>query len=295
MSVSNPCIRRESRSDTAHVLSVNPLQCRAACADRGHRDCNVIQQLSITGLQGIAIVQAGDDLGALLAESLARAQLVPESRDVLAVAQKVVSKAEGRHVRLSSVSPSARALELAERTKKDARVVELILSESTEVLRAVPGVLITRHALGFVCANAGIDLSNVGEPSAEETALLLPRDPDGSAERLRQKLHDRFGIAPAVLVTDSFGRAWRLGTVNVALGAAGIPCLIDRRGDADLFGRTLQATEVAFADAVAAAAGLVMGEAREACPAVHIRGLGWSGAAQPATALLRPVREDLFQ
>jgi coenzyme F420-0:L-glutamate ligase / coenzyme F420-1:gamma-L-glutamate ligase len=250
------------------------------------------QQLSITGLHGIGSVHAGDDLAAMLADALERAGLVPEAHDVVAVAQKVVSKAEARQVKLSSVSPSPRALDLADQTKKDARIVELILSESVAVLRAVPGVLITRHVLGFVCANAGIDQSNVGD---ETTVLLLPRDPDGSAEALRQRLQARFGAAPAVIITDSFGRPWRMGTVNVALGAAGMPVLIDRRGEEDLFGRCLQATEVAIADAVAAAAGLVMGEASEGCPAVHIRGLSWVLAPQQASTLIRPIGEDLFQ
>jgi coenzyme F420-0:L-glutamate ligase/coenzyme F420-1:gamma-L-glutamate ligase len=204
---------------------------------------------------------------------------------VLAVAQKIVSKAEGRSIALASVEPSAAARELAEQTGKDARLVELILSESERVVRARPNLIIVKHRLGFVMANAGIDQSNIG---ADGHALLLPRDPDGSAAALAARL----GLP--VVITDSFGRAWRRGTVGVAIGAAGLPALRDLRGQPDLFGRTLMVSITGFADEIAAAAGLVMGQGAEGQPAVLVRGLSWSGAANPASELLRPAQEDLF-
>jgi coenzyme F420-0:L-glutamate ligase/coenzyme F420-1:gamma-L-glutamate ligase len=214
------------------------------------------------------------------------------AHDILVVAQKIVSKAEDRFVDLNAVEVSARALELAEVTRKDPRLVELVLSESTEVLRAKVNVLIVRHRLGFVMANAGVDRSNVG---GRDRALLLPRDPDASAAKLRSGLETRLGVAIGVVVADSFGRAWRNGVTNVALGAAGLPALIDRRGERDRDGRTLEVTEVAFADLVASAAGLVIGEAAESCPAALVQGLTWRAPGVPASALIRPVAEDLFR
>ena len=231
------------------------------------------------------MVQQGDDLAALLSAAMARAGLAPQQGDVLAVAQKIVSKAEGRSIALAPVEPSAAARELAEQTGKDARLVELILSESERVVRARPNLIIVKHRLGFVMANAGIDQSNIG---ADGHALLLPRDPDGSAAALAARL----GLP--VVITDSFGRAWRRGTVGVAIGAAGLPALRDLRGQADLFGRTLMVSITGFADEIAAAAGLVMGQGAEGQPAVLVRGLSWSGAENPASELLRPAQEDLF-
>jgi coenzyme F420-0:L-glutamate ligase/coenzyme F420-1:gamma-L-glutamate ligase len=206
----------------------------------------------------------------------------------------VVSKAEGRYVELDSVTPGARALELAALTGKNARLVELVLAESTEVLRARPDVLIVRHRLGFVMANAGIDRSNLA-PGAGERVLLLPLDPDASAQTLRASLAQRLGSACGLIISDSFGRPWRRGVVNVAIGAAGVPSLLNRRGEADRAGRRLEVTEVALADALAAAAGLLMGEAAESTPAVLVRGARLTGAEQPARELLRPLAEDLFR
>jgi coenzyme F420-0:L-glutamate ligase/coenzyme F420-1:gamma-L-glutamate ligase len=191
------------------------------------------------------------------------------------------------------VVPGARAQELAAVTGKDARLVELILAESSEVLRARKDVLIVRHRLGFVMANAGIDRSNVS--GGDEQALLLPADPDASAQALRAQLGARVGALPGVLISDSFGRPWRRGVVNIALGAAGIPALLDRRGEADRAGRRLEVTEVALADALTAAAGLVMGEAAEGIPAVLIRGCTFAAAASTAQSLIRPLDEDLFR
>ena len=242
--------------------------------------------LQLFALPGLPMVQAGDDLAGLLSAAMARAGLAPQQGDVLAVAQKIVSKAEGRSIALASVQPSVRAHELAEQTGKDARLVELILSESQHIVRARPNLIIVKHRLGFVMANAGIDQSNNG---ADGHALLLPRDPDGSAAALAARL----GLP--VVITDSFGRAWRRGTVGVAIGAAGLPALCDLRGQPDLFGRTLMVSITGFADEIAAAAGLVMGQGAEGQPAVLVRGLSWSGAVNPAAELIRPAQEDLFQ
>jgi coenzyme F420-0:L-glutamate ligase/coenzyme F420-1:gamma-L-glutamate ligase len=242
--------------------------------------------LQLFALPGLPMVQAGDDLAAQLSAAMARAGLAPEPGDVLAIAQKIVSKAEGRSIALASVAPSQAARDLATQTGKDARLVELILSESERVVRARPNLIIVKHRLGFVMANAGIDQSNVGE---DGHALLLPRDPDASAAALAARL----GLP--VVITDSFGRAWRRGTVGVAIGAAGLPALQDLRGRPDLFGRALMVSITGFADEIAAAAGLVMGQGAEGIPAVLLRGLAWSGAVNPAAELLRPAQEDLFQ
>ena len=201
--------------------------------------------LQLFALPGLPMVQAGDDLAAQLSAAMARAGLAPEPGDVLAIAQKIVSKAEGRSIALASVAPSQAARDLAAQTGKDARLVELILSESERVVRARPNLIIVKHRLGFVMANAGIDQSNVGE---DGHALLLPRDPDASAAALAARL----GLP--VVITDSFGRAWRRGTVGVAIGAAGLPALQDLRGRPDLFGRTLMVSITGFADEIAAAA-----------------------------------------
>lgn len=242
--------------------------------------------LRLTALPGLPLVHAGVDLAALLADALARADLSPQPGDVLALAQKVVSKAEGRSVPLASVTPSAAALRLAAETGKDPRLIELILAESLRVVRARPNLVIVEHRLGFVMANAGIDQSNLGQ---EDHALLLPVDPDASAARLSARL----GLA--VVITDSFGRAWRRGTVGIAIGAAGLPALLDLRGRLDLFGRALQVSMTGFADEIAAAAGLVMGQGAEGRPAVLLRGLAWDAPPAPAAALLRTAEEDLFR
>ena len=251
--------------------------------------------VTLTALRGIPEVRSGADLAQLLAGALGSAGLTLRADDVLVVAQKVVSKAEGRLVALSSVIPGARALELARLTGKDARLVELVLAESSEVVRAGTDVLIVRHRLGFVMANAGIDRSNLAGGSEGAEVLLLPVDPDASAAALRAALGTRAGVAPGVIVSDSFGRPWRRGVVNVAIGAAGIPALLDRRGETDRAGRRLEVTEVALGDALAAAAGLVMGEAAEGIPAVLIRGCSFKAGALAALALIRPLDQDLFR
>ena len=251
--------------------------------------------LEILAVPGIPMIKAGDDLAALIADGLARGGFSPRDKDVVVIAQKVVSKAEGRAVDLATVTPSARAVELAREVQKDPRLVELILSESVRVVRSRPNVLIVEHRLGFVMANAGIDQSNVAAPDGPQVALLLPVDPDGSASALRERLSAQFGVAPAVIITDSFGRAWRRGTAGVAIGAAGLPALLDLRGNPDLFGRALQVSISGFADEIAAAASLVMGQGNEAQPVVLIRGLAWTAPSNPAAELVRPAAEDMFR
>lgn len=250
--------------------------------------------LEFRAMPGLPEIAAGDDLAALALTALADAGVTLEHDDVLVFAQKIVSKAEGRWRSLAPVVPSSRAQELSARCGKDPRLVELVLQESTEVVRVAPGVLITRHRLGYVMANAGIDRSNTGAAADADVVLLLPEDPDASARALREGLRARCGVAPAVIVSDSFGRPWRLGTVNVALGVAGLPALLDLRGGTDRDGRTLLMTQVAVADALAAGAGLALGEATEGTPLVHVRGFVAHAAATDARVLLRPPHEDLF-
>lgn len=243
-------------------------------------------QLTITALPDLPEIRPGDDLAALLGAALARAGIAPAPGDVMALAQKIVSKAEGRLVRLADVTPSARAEELAAQAHKDPRVVELILRESREVLRCVPGVIIVQDNRGFIMANAGIDASNVG---ADDQVLLLPEDADASARRLS----DALGMA--VVINDSFGRAWRLGTCGTAIGVAGMPALLDLRGQLDRHGRPMQTSELALADEVAAAASLMMGQADEGRPAVHLRGVPGVPGRGSAADLVRPKHMDLFR
>jgi coenzyme F420-0:L-glutamate ligase/coenzyme F420-1:gamma-L-glutamate ligase len=253
-----------------------------------------VRSVAFTAVPGLPEIAAGADLADIIATAVSSAGLIPARFDVVVVAQKIVSKAEGRVVDLHTVTPSARALELAHETRKDARLVEVILLESQDVMRAVPNVLIVRHRLGYVMANAGVDRSNV-PGAADDKVLLLPKDPDGSAARLRDQLVGRWQVPMAVVISDSFGRAWRNGVVNIALGAAGLPSIIDRRGEYDREGRALEMTEVALADAIAAGAALVMGEASEGTPVVLVRGIEWTAAERGAAALLRPMEQDLFR
>ena len=324
-------------------------------------------ELRIRPLSGIPRVRPGDDLAALLADALDRAGESLRDDDVVVVAQKIVSKAEGRAVRLAGVAPSPRATELAARTGKDPRAVEVILGESTEVLRAVPGVLIVETRHGIVLANAGADMSNIEHDEEDDHLLLLPEDPDASADRLRAGLANRAGPksgrvgaeeglpppaaespppdgegppgaggasasacgdsrpgsraggdpAPGgwgaaagtdrkgltsfgVIIADSVGRAWREGTVGLAIGVSGVPARLDRRGEPDLFGRLLHVTEVGIADAIASAASIVMGEGAEGRPAALVRGLSFDGRSEAERAgrardLVRPRERDLFR
>ena len=250
-------------------------------------------ELSIAALAGIPLVKAGDDIAGLILNGLATSGLSLQRGDVLVIAQKVVSKAEGRIVDLRGVTPSARAKQLAAEVDKDARLVELILSESTEVVRHRKGVLVVAHRSGIVLANAGIDASNV--VGDEHHVLLLPEDCNRSCRDIRARLAARTGIEPAVLIIDSLGRAWRNGTVGVAIGAAGFPALLDLRGTPDLFGRKLNSTEVGFADEVAASASMLMGQAGEGTPIVLLRGLNLPGTDGSAADLIRPREIDLFR
>jgi len=251
--------------------------------------------MRLIALQKLPLIRPGDDLAALLATAIERGPGAIESGDVLVVAQKIVSKAEGRIVDLATVTPGAEAFRLARETEKDPRLVQVILDDSRRVVRCRPGVLIVEHRLGYVMANGGVDRSNVDPAAGAEPVLLLPRDPDASARQLREALGAQLGIAPAVIINDSFGRAWRRGTSGVALGAAGLPALLDLRGQPDLFGRSLRVTEIGFADEIAAAASLLMGQAAEGRPAVLVRGLAWFAPESPAAALLRAAEEDLFR
>jgi len=251
--------------------------------------------LQILPIVGIPEVRTGTDLAALLADNMARCGVTPAAGDVLVVTQKIVSKALGLFVRIEDVQPGPRALELASASRKDPRLVELALRESTDVVRVAPNVLITRHVSGHVMANAGIDQSNVGGSSAGAIVLLLPREPDRCAEALREGLAAHWPEPPAIIISDSFGRPWRLGVANFAIGASGLPSIIDRRGEIDRDGRRLEVTLVALADLIAAAAGLVTGEGAEGIPAAVVRGLAISAPPSPAAAMLRPAAEDLFR
>jgi coenzyme F420-0:L-glutamate ligase/coenzyme F420-1:gamma-L-glutamate ligase len=249
--------------------------------------------LIIQPLQDIPLIKAGDDLAALIIAALRGPGLEPVDGDILVLAQKILSKAEGRQVLLADVDPSDNAIRLAEKTDKDPRLVELILRESSAVVRTAPGVLIVRHRLGIVSANAGIDQSNI-DHAGGDSALLLPENPDRSALLLREALQQKFGKDLGVIVSDSMNRPWRLGTVGYAIGSAGVAVLDDRRGDPDIFGRELKVTLSNRADSIATAAMLVMGETSEKVPAALVRGVPWEASTQGACDSVRPVADDLF-
>ncbi len=253
--------------------------------------------LTLTPIPGIPMVQPGDNLSELILIGLNRKAIRLESGDILVLAQKIVSKTEGRLVNLAQVVPSERALKLAAEADKDPRLMELVLRESRDVLRVRPGSVIVEHHLGFVCANAGIDHSNVaGEGTAqEEWVLLLPADPDASACRLRGQLEALSGCRLGVMIIDSHGRAWRLGVVGIVIGLSGLPALVDLRGQPDLTGYTLRHTTIGAADELAAGASLVMGQAAEGTPVVHVRGFPYALRDGSLKELLRPREQDLFR
>ncbi len=260
--------------------------------------------LTLTPLHGFPLIRHGDNLADIVLNALQENNIVIEDNDILVFAQKIVSKAEGRTVNLTTVTPSQRAIELAKQTEKDPRVVELILQESNEILRMRVGAIIVEHRLGFVCANAGIDHSNVGAPfglgkesgvRSEDWVLLLPAEPDRSAEKIRSEIQSKIGKRIGILIIDSHGRAWRNGTVGVAIGIAGNPGLEDLRGKPDLFGYQLQVTQVGVADELAAAASLTMGQAAEGTPAVHVRGFPYPLREASLKELIRPKDQDLFR
>lgn len=251
--------------------------------------------LQIHPLRDIPEILPGDDLAGHLKTSLANAGLLPlQKGDILVVTQKIVSKAEGRMVDMATVEPGEAATELAAQTRKDPKLVELVLRESSGVVRAVPHILITRHRLGHVMANSGIDRSNIG-PGETDRALLLPLDPDKSAAELMHALGDDKGEGPAVVISDSFGRPWRYGVVGVAIGVAGLPALVDRRGEVDRDNRRLEVTQIALGDQIATAAMLSMGEGAESIPAVLLRGMAIPDGSSGASAIVRPLEEDLFR
>ena len=250
-------------------------------------------RLQIVALEGVPDISEGDDLCGIVLDAYEAGGLAPAANDILVVAQKIVSKAEGRRVDLATVSPSPEAERLARATGKDARVIELILSEAEEVMRTRPGLIVVRHRLGYVLANAGIDASNV-EEGGEERVLLLPENPDRSAASLRMGIERRTGVAPGVVIGDSLGRAWRLGTTGTALGSAGVMALFDLRGQPDMFGRPLTVSEVGLADQIASAAALAMGEAGERRPIALVRGLAAASEDSCAADLIRPREFDLF-
>ncbi len=251
--------------------------------------------VSFFALQGLPFVEPGDDLSAILADALRKNGVGLQDGDILILAQKIVSKAEGRYVELDDVVPSAGARALALQCGKDPRHVEAIIRESDEIIKVGAHVIIAAHKLGFVMANAGIDESNIPHGEKAGRLLLLPTDPDGSAEKIKTALDSVFETSIGVIINDSFGRPWRNGVVGVALGSAGVPSLVDRVGSVDLFGRKLKVTEIAIADELASAGSLLMGQAGEALPAVLVRGFHLDAPERPASSLVRDKKRDLFR
>ncbi|MBL8162303.1 MAG: coenzyme F420-0:L-glutamate ligase [Anaerolineae bacterium] len=249
--------------------------------------------ITITALPGIPLIQSGDDLAQIILEALARANLALQDGDALVITSKIISKAEGRLVDLETVAPGERARELADATRKDPRIVELVLQESRMISRQSPGVLVTQHRLGFISANAGIDQSNVD--GSEHMVLLLPLDPDASAARIRARLRELTGAEVGIVVSDSHGRPFRMGNVGTAIGVAGMPALLDLRGKPDLFGRELKISIQGYADLVASAANLLTGEADEGRPVVLVRGLQFTAQDGRASDLVRSPEQDLYR
>lgn len=256
-----------------------------------------MSQLVLTPLKNIPLIRQGDNLADILVNALPDTDLELRNNDIFVVAQKIISKSEGRMVNLADITPSSRAMELVPQVEKDPRLIELILRESNEVMRVRKDVIVVEHRLGFVCANAGIDHSNVkGEGNVdEEYVLLLPQDPDASARKLRYEIKQLANKDVGVMIIDSHGRAWRNGTVGICIGLSGIPALVDERGWKDLFGYTLKATVVGVADELAAAASLVMGQAAEGTPVIHARGFPYPLGDGSLKELIRPKKMDMFR
>ena len=252
-------------------------------------------RMILTALEGVPEVAPGDDLTQVVAESLDVSGETLADGDVLVIAQKIISKAEGRIVDLRTVKPSERALFLAEQVDKDPRHVELVLRESNEVVKHRPGVLVVEQKLGLVMANAGIDHSNIQQNEFGERVLLLPVDPDASANRLKDELAKRLDVSVGVVINDSVGRAWRIGTVGLAIGVAGLPAVVDLRGATDRYGRELLVSEEAVADELASAASLLQGQAAEGLPIVMVRGFSSKAPEQGAGVLVRPREMDMFR
>ena len=252
-------------------------------------------ELTLRALDGVPVVKAGDNLAAIVLDALSASGQSLKDGDVVVLAQKIVSKAEGRLIDLNGVQPSQKAIEIAARSDKDPRVVQLILEESDEVLRVRPGAVIVGHRLGFVAANAGIDQSNIGNGPEDDRVLLLPLDPDGTCARLRGELKARTGMDAVVMIIDSIGRAWRNGTVGTAIGLSGMAGLLDLRTKPDMFGRPLKTSELGLADELASAASLIMGQASEGRPIVLARGIPYPRREGNAHELIRPKEIDLFR
>ncbi len=252
--------------------------------------------LTLTPLLNFPLIRQDDNLADILVKSLQETQIELHDNDIIVLAQKIVSKSEGRMVNLATVTPSQHAIELAQKADKDPRVMELMLQESNEVLRIRVGTIIVEHKLGFVCANAGIDHSNVmSGGNTEDYVLLLPEDPDRSARNIREKIKQTTGKNIGVMIIDSHGRAWRNGTVGICIGLSGLPAIVDERGWKDLFGYALKITIVGVADELAAAASLVMGQAAEGIPSVHVRGFPYPLGEGSLKELIRPKEQDMFR
>ena len=253
--------------------------------------------LILRPLKGIPLIKPGDSLEDIILTALKKTRIELQANDILVLAQKIVSKSEGRLVNLTEIIPSNEAIKIAQQSEKDARFVELVLRESKAILRVRPGLIVVEHRCGFICANAGIDHSNVqgdwGNP--EDWVLLPPEDADRSAKKLQEELEQRCGLKLGILIIDSHGRAWRMGTAGVAIGMAGVPGLVDLRGQPDLFGYQLRVTQVGAADELASAASLIMGQAAEGSPIVHVRGFPYALRESSITELLRPKENDLFR
>lgn len=257
---------------------------------------NIQTQVTLTALPGIPMVQPGDDVARLILSGLARVGIELADSDILVIAHKIISKAEGQLVRVSDVEPSQRAKKLAELTGKEARFIQVVLNEAVRVERARVGVIVTEHRAGWVVANSAIDQSNVQSIDGEQYALLLPQDPDASARRLRTQLQTATGATVAVIINDTHGRPFRMGAIGVAIGVAGIVPLMDLRGTEDLFGYTMRSTEVATADEIASAASMLQGQTAQGTPIVHIRGLSFQPSeTETARDLQRPKQMDMFR
>jgi coenzyme F420-0:L-glutamate ligase / coenzyme F420-1:gamma-L-glutamate ligase len=254
-------------------------------------------RMTLFAVDGLPLIQPGDDVAGLIVEHLAAQGDALEPGDILVIAQKIVSKAEGRLVRLEDVEPTPAAQEMAQTTGKDPRVTQVVLADSNAVIRARPGLLVVEQRGGWICANAGVDRSNVAFGESGEWLTLLPADADASAAGIRARLEELTGIAPAVIISDSHGRAWRIGTVGVCIGCAGLPPLWDQRGEKDLFGYELAVSEECIADELAAAAALLMGQGGEGRPVVVVRGYAPPAhlPPKPARAIQRPAQMDAFR
>lgn len=256
-----------------------------------------MRQITLKAIPDFPLVKVGDDLGSLIIENAGKSGVSFENEDIIVVAQKIVSKSEGRMIDLNTIIPSEKALEIAKICEKDPRFVELVLKESQEVLRVRQNTLIVQHKLGFICANAGIDHSNVDGPTGrpEDWVLLLPKSPSSSAQKIRNKILQKTNKKVGILIIDSHGRAWRNGIVGISIGFAGIPGIVDLRGTPDIFGYKLRITQVAAADELAAAASLLMGQANEMSPVIHVRGFPYQLTDGKFSDLIRAKSLDLFR